>query len=341
MKKPQVFDRYRQAIDAELRSILDGYDLPLYNMLRYHLGWVDEKGQAMQASTGKGLRPTLCLMACEANGANYEKALPAAAAIELLHNFSLIEDDIQDGDRERRHRPTVWSIWGKAQAINAATAMHVLANLAVYRLGRYGVPIQKQERAGTILHVSCLRMIEGQYLDLSFEKRSMISLEEYLDMISLKTARLIACALELGALLGTDDESCIQAFRDYGVNLGLAFQIRDDMLGIWGDENQTGKPAAGDIRRKKKSFPIVFAYNHSNGKAREELFSIYRRTEVNQADVDRVLKILEETGVQEQAQQAAGVYRDRALANIEAMGLSPAADLGLRELTCFLVDRDS
>ena len=276
MNLPGVFNKYRADIDAELKSVLAERQSPFYDMMRYHLGWVDEKGNVLTSSGGKALRPTLCLLACEAVGGDYRQALPAAAAIELVHNYSLIHDDIQDDDRERRHRPTVWSIWGKPQAINAGTAMRVLANLALLRLKELGVPDQKQLRAHYLIDEKCMSLIEGQYLDISYETRFDITVDDYLDMIRKKTAALIACSLELGALLGTDDEQVIESFRNIGTNLGLAFQIRDDILGIWGDEQKTGKPSCSDIRRKKKSFPVIWAFDKAQGELRTDLLNFYR-----------------------------------------------------------------
>ena len=197
--------------------------------MRYHLGWIDKKGNRTDGNTGKALRPTLCLLACQAVGGEYHRALPAAAAIELLHNFSLIHDDIQDNDRKRRHRPTVWAIWGKPQAINAGTAMRILTNVALFRLKELGVNPEKRLLVQQLLDETTLRLIEGQYLDIDYEKYVDINVSDYLRMVQGKTAALIACALESGAALGTDDERLIKNLHDLGWNLGLGFQIRDDI----------------------------------------------------------------------------------------------------------------
>jgi geranylgeranyl diphosphate synthase type I len=164
---PAAFERYRTQIDAELRLVLAQQQSPLYEMMRYHLGWIDEKGDPVKEPAGKALRPTLCLLACEAVGGDYRKALPAAAAIELVHNYSLIHDDIQDDDCERRHRPTVWSIWGKPQAINAGTAMRLLANITLARLREQGISPEKHWHTQCLLDTTTLRLIEGPYLDIS------------------------------------------------------------------------------------------------------------------------------------------------------------------------------
>lgn len=340
MKLPLVFDRYRAEIDAECKSALAGRASPLYDMLRYHLGWTDAQGQPLTGSAGKALRPTLCLLACEATTAGYSQALPAAAAIELVHNFSLIHDDVQDDDRERRHRPTVWAIWGKPQAINAGTAMRVIASLTLLRLGEQGVPAEVQLEAQRLLDESCLRLIEGQYLDISFEGRLDVGVDEYLQMIGLKTGALIACALEMGALLGGAGAPAVGAFRELGRNLGLAFQIRDDILGIWGEEAKTGKPVGSDIRRRKKSLPVVYALERAQGRARATLAEIYRGGAVDDGALATVLDVLDGVGAEAEAQALTAACCDRALAEMDRVALSPWARYSLEEMAYFLTKRD-
>ncbi|MBI2831357.1 MAG: polyprenyl synthetase family protein [Chloroflexi bacterium] len=339
MNAPEVFGKYRPAIDRELAEVLAERELPLYDMLRYHLGWVDREGNARASPSGKALRPTLCLLACEAVSGEFEMALPAAAAVELVHNYSLIHDDIQDDDRERRHAPTVWSLWGKPQAINAGTAMRMLASLALLRLNEHSVPLQKQLRGQQLIDESTLKLIEGQYLDIDFENRFDITVDNYLDMIFRKTGALIACSLEIGALVGTKDERTIAGFREIGRNLGLAFQIKDDILGIWGDEKKTGKPLAGDIRRKKKTLPIVYGLQDSHNEARQSLIKVYRNGMVEEDGIRTVLGILESLNVQARSRKLAETYRDRALKTLDELELSPQAKRDLEEVSRFLVER--
>jgi len=339
IKLPQVFEKYRTEIDAELRSVLAEHQSPLYDMMRYHLGWIDEKGNPQQGSTGKALRPTLCLLACAAAGGKYRQALPVAAAIELVHNYSLIHDDIQDDDRERRHRPTVWSIWGKPQAINAGTAMRLLANMALFRLGRWGVSLEKRSRVQYLMDETSLRLIDGQYLDISYESRSDITVSEYLKMIEGKTASLIACALEAGALLGTDDEHLVGSFRSIGSNLGLAFQIRDDILGIWGNQEETGKPRGSDIRHRKKTLPIVHALEKADDGLREELVKVYQNGAVSESGVLTVLRILDAVDGCLNAQKMADRFRSEAAQALDKLPLAPTARHDLEEVVHFLVER--
>jgi len=340
MKLPLAFERYRTDIDAELRTVLAERDSPMYDMLRYHLGWIDEKGNAVQGAAGKAMRPILCLLVHETVAGDYRKALPAAAAIELVHNFSLIHDDIQDDDRERHHRPTVWSIWGKPQAINAGTAMRVMASLAMLRLAGHGAPAEKLLQAQRLLDESCLRLIEGQYLDISFESRLDVRVDDYLAMIERKTASLIACSTEMGALLGSEDQKIRHAFREYGRNLGLAFQIRDDLLGIWGDPVRTGKPVGSDIRRKKKSFPVVYGLEYTKREANAALKDIYCAEVIDDQGLSTALDVLHDVRAEAYTQQMVEQYRDLALAQLANINLSPWSRQNLEETADFVAGRE-
>jgi len=340
MKLPVILDRYRPQVDAELKSILTGRKSPLYDMLRYHLGWVDEQGNILRNNSGKALRPALCLFSCEAAGGDYRTALPAAAALELVHNFSLIHDDIQDDDRERRHRPTVWAVWGKPQAINAGTAMRILAGTALYRLEANGVSQDKIARLCRSLDEVSLNLIEGQYLDISFEKRFDISENDYLVMIEGKTAALLSGSMEIGAYLGTDEAATVARFALAGRNLGLAFQIKDDMLGIWGDSNETGKPSGADILRRKKSFPVVHALCNAAAGDLEELKAIYRMPEIDNESLNRVLAIFEKTGTRSSAQKLVEKYCTEAARAFAAVNASATTRNDMNELIEFMAGRN-
>ncbi len=344
MKSPVILEKYRSAIDDELRNIIleavpNDRSEPLYDMMRYHLGWIDEKGNPAQNNAGKALRPALCLFSCEASGGDYQQALPAAAALELVHNYSLIHDDIQDDDRERRHRPTVWAIWGKPQAINAGTAMRLLANVALLRLRGDGISLAKQCHISQRLDEITLRLIEGQYLDISYESCFDIGVNDYLTMISGKTAALISGSMEIGAYLGTEKAICISGFQETGKNLGLAFQIRDDILGIWGDQKETGKPAGNDIRRRKKSYPVVYALENTREKTKEALIDIYRNSRVEDAEVDQVLDIFDSVNAQYNAQKAVEKYCQAAFKAFNQLKLKTTAKAEMEELVQFLTGR--
>jgi geranylgeranyl diphosphate synthase, type I len=340
MSLPLILEKYRTEVDSEIKAIIDSRSSPVYDMMRYHFGWIDKTGNPAKNNSGKALRPALCLFSCEAVGGNYRKALPAAAALELVHNFSLIHDDIQDNDRERRHRPTVWTIWGKAQAINAGTAMRILANTALLRLRGDGISLEKQSRLNELLDEISLKLIEGQYLDISYEDRFDIKVSDYLNMISGKTAALISGSMEIGAFIGTDQTSCVNSIQEIGKNLGLAFQIRDDILGIWGHEEETGKPSGNDIRRRKKSIPVVYALEHTRGNTKKEMISIYKSRMMDENTVSRVLEIFESVDAQANVQKMVDRYCREAIQAFIDLKLANNAKIEMEELVHFLTDRN-
>jgi geranylgeranyl diphosphate synthase, type I len=338
---PAILDRYRREVDKELRAVLDRQGPPvLYRMARYHLGWEDLEGRPTEYSGGKALRSTFCLLACEAVGGDWRRALPAAAALELVHNFSLVHDDIQDRDRERRHQPTVWAVWGEGQAINAGDALLSLAHIAVLKLAQEGLPAATVVEAARILDERTVEMVEGQVMDLSFEPLLDVDLAEYLEMIEKKTGALFDCSLRLGALVGGDDSEQAETLGRCGRLLGLAFQIRDDMLGIWGVEDQTGKPLAADIRRRKKSLPVVYALSRAEGDVLQDMRRIYSREEVGDEDVSLMLRYLDDLKAQAYCQRMAKEVEASALAELDRLNLSSQAAEELRGAAAFLLERE-
>ncbi len=324
-------------IETEMRSVIgerDGHARPLYDMLSYHLG-LDQ----LDGPRGKRLRPMLGLLAYKALGGDYRKTLPAAAAVELGHNFSLVHDDIEDSDRERRHRPTLWALWGVPLAINAGDALFALSRLALYRLMEFeGYEPQKLLDVMRVYDETCLALCEGQYLDISFERRTDVTVDEYLEMIAKKTAALIGASVETGAMMASDDPGVIGAFRRFGYDLGIAFQIADDLKGSFWDSAESGKSAAGDIRKRKKTFPVVWAMQNAAPDDVARLIAIYQPTilatdgsgppdgepPMSQELVDEVLEILERSGARDFAEREARRYRDLALS--EALVLPVPAE---------------
>ena len=344
---PGMFDRYRGRIAAELGRSVPGGDAAsdqsqAHLILRYHLGWVDREGRPAPsaAAQGKALRPTLCMFACEALNPDCDRAMPAAAALELIHNFSLLHDDIQDQDRERRHRPTAWSVWGVPKALVAGDALQSAGDLALLRAGGPGVSPEVSLQVSALLTGSYMEMIEGQCLDLEFEARTDITAAEYLRMIAYKTGALIRCGLEAGALLADGDAASVYAFARFGDGLGQAFQIRDDYLGVWGDEATLGKATGNDIRRRKKSYPVVCALEQAAGAARATLRRIYAQPELEEDDVQQVLAILDEVGAREQSQRLTEAAAHRALDALSAISLPGWARDEAEELVDFLARRE-
>jgi geranylgeranyl diphosphate synthase type I len=321
-------ERFLPLIECELRDLpaRTGAVPEFYAMMRYHLGWLDENLQPKKAPKGKRLRPILCLLACEAVGGDVEVALPAAVAIELIHNFSLIHDDIEDDSPTRRHRPTVWALWGVPQAINCGDGMFAAAILKIGALRDRGVPASRVLDAERILVDTCLALTEGQYMDMTFEVSTKVDIDRYLLMIQNKSAALISCAAQLGALLGGADPETVRACAQFGENLGMAFQVIDDILGVWGAEDVTGKSASTDILARKKSLPVVYAL------ADAELRAIYAQDEMEADDVAQVVAILEREGARDFAERVAGEYSTAALDRLEQASLAAPARQAIEDL---------
>jgi geranylgeranyl diphosphate synthase type I len=334
-----VWKRFRPELEAELKYVIGRASLPLYDMMRYHMGWIDEFGRTQDNIAGKRLRPVLCLLACQALGGKWQQVLPVAAAVELVHNFSLIHDDIQDSSTERRGRPTIWYIWGQPQAINTGDAMHALALSSLLRLEDTGTPHSKMVRAARILGEASLKLSEGQYRDLSFETHLDISINDYLSMISGKTSALFSCSLEIGAVVATDNESQISRIRKFGHALGMTFQVHDDVLSIWGDERTTGKSSATDIRSKKKTLPVIFALEKAKGADGERLRQIYNKEIIEPSDVDAVLEVLNKLDARGHAQEISRKYYNEAMSELDALDIPQHAKADLESIAIFLLER--
>jgi geranylgeranyl diphosphate synthase type I len=308
-----------------------------YAMQQYQLGWRDERLAPADVDPGKLLRPQLTLLACRAAGGDPRQALPLAAGIQLIHDFSLIHDDIEDNSDLRRGRPTVWKLWGLAHGVNAGDGMFVVAHLALHRLSQAGVHPEVVLEVLRRFDQTILTICEGQFLDLSFEGDLQISEADYLTMISCKTAALAAAAAGLGAIVGGADAPTAQALFDFGQNLGLAFQVQDDVLGIWGDPAMTGKPAAADLYRRKLSLPIIHALRAAAES--DALERLYSQAEISDCDAGQLLGILAEAGAREYTEGVATFYHRQALAALDAARGDTAALAELRALAERLVGR--
>ena len=288
----------------------------LYEMVRYHLA-LDGSG----ANGGKRMRPLLGLLAYASIAGDHAAALPGAAAVELGHNFSLVHDDIEDGDRERRHRPTLWAVHGIPQAINAGDTLFSLSRIALHRLTDLGFSDAKVLRLMRLYDETCLALCEGQYIDIATsESDELMTVDAYFDMIGRKTAALIAASIEAGALLATDDDQVIARYRGFGWALGIAFQLNDDLLGIWGAEQSTGKEPS-DLAHRKKTLPVIYAAAEAGPDDRARLHELYRRDEPTSDEVSELIAILERTGAREFTRDQARGYRDQALRELDAAGV--------------------
>jgi geranylgeranyl diphosphate synthase type I len=263
----------------------------------------------------------LCLLAYASITGEHQRALPGAAAVELGHNFSLIHDDIEDGDVERRHRPTLWTIHGVPQAINAGDTLFSLSRIALHRLSDLGFPDRTVLRLMRLFDETCLALCEGQYIDIALSASDgPMSVELYFDMIGRKTAALISASIEAGALLATEDEAVIARYRAFGWALGLAFQLNDDLLGIWGPEQTTGKQPS-DVAHRKRTLPVIYAWEHAGPEDRERLTALYALADPPPEAVAEIIAILERTGARQFTRDEARRYRDEALAELDAAGV--------------------
>jgi geranylgeranyl diphosphate synthase type I len=318
----QAFEQYLPIIERDLSQTLDGVPPmlhPFYGMMGYHLGWLDESLSPVVTRIGKRLRPFLCLMACSAVGGDPMAALPAGSTLELIHNFSLVHDDIQDNSQYRRHRKAVWTIWGAPHAINVGDGLFALAFLQLSRLAGL-VAEDRVHSVSKDCSLACLRLCEGQYMDMSFEKRAEVSEEEYIQMIARKTGALLSCAAYVGAVIGGGDTVQAERYRDFGASLGLAFQIQDDILGIWGDPKITGKSAADDILQCKKTLPVLYALRRETEVGRDFLRRLYAGNAVTPGDLPHVLDILADLKALDYAQEVNGRYCDQALEHLNGAG---------------------
>jgi geranylgeranyl diphosphate synthase type I len=303
-------------------------------MVAYHMGWADEAGRPNVVKTGKLVRPSLCLWACTALGGPNSAALPAAAAIEWFHNFTLVHDDIQDGDRKRHGRETVWSLWGIPQAINAGDAMQALAFLSI---ARDASQPDRAVRAIAAIASAGLTVIEGQCLDLELEGQVDTTLRAYLRMVAAKTGALLGASVEAGALLAGADESTAAAFRRAGRLLGTAFQIRDDWLGMYGDPKITGKSSSGDASRYKMTFPVVAGLRAMSTLQRRRLREIFR---ARQEDPEPKLRaLLDEVGCEELTRQAAEQYASKAVTVLARSGIDAEALESFEEVAYYVATR--
>jgi geranylgeranyl diphosphate synthase type I len=304
----------------------------LEEMITYQLGWTGK--DAGPKAEGKAIRPLITLLAAESGGGDWENALPAAAAVELIHNFSLIHDDIEDNSEMRRGRPTVWKIWGEAQAINTGDAMFALANLALVDLEKT-ISSNTALQAGKLFHETCLRLTQGQHLDIAFESLDDIDLENYWQMISGKTAALIAFSLEVGALCAGVSKKLQKKYYDFGHFLGMAFQVQDDILGIWGDEVLIGKSNTGDLVVRKKTLPVIYGLSQ-----KKDFFQAWQDNTITPDQAIELAKILEAEGGLAYSQETADRLTNQALTALTEAQPEEKAGQILQELALSLLKRN-
>ncbi|MEV7966387.1 family 2 encapsulin nanocompartment cargo protein polyprenyl transferase [Sphaerisporangium sp. NPDC088356] len=346
----------RDLTGPALRSAVETLPASMRRIAEYHFGWQDQDGRPATTSGGKAIRPALVLLSAEAVGTPTDLlsakavrsptdpgvagglnlgAMSAAVAVELVHNFSLLHDDVMDGDVTRRHRPTAWSVFGVSAAILAGDA---LLTLAFDVLGADGHPAAPD--GARVLGAAVLDLVEGQSADTAFEARADVSLSECVSMAEGKTGALLGGACALGALFGGGTPEQIERLRGFGDRLGLAFQLVDDLLGIWGDPAVTGKPVYSDLRNRKKSLPVVAALA-SGTPAGDELATLYRREqELTGPDLVHAAELIEAAGGRAWSQARADDLLVEALGHLTSADPAPRAATELTSLARLVTKRD-
>ena len=333
-----------EEIEVELKRQVARLDQartkPFHEMLTYHMGWTGE-GAGPQA-TGKRIRPLITLLSVVSvenmdgeirSEINWLHAVSAAAAIELVHNFSLVHDDIQDNSEYRRGRKTAWVKWGAPMAINAGDALFVIANQSVLDLKTH-YPAEMVVRAAGVLNDICLQLTQGQYMDMSYEERTDLSMEDYWPMIGGKTSALLSACTQIGALLGYANDEKVELYRQFGYTLGLAFQVQDDILGIWGDESVTGKSAASDLVEGKNSLPVLYALEKNGDFAKR-----WRQGPIPQAEVGAAAVMLENEGGKSYAEKMSAELTQKALGYLNQADPQGEAGEAIRGLANMLLKR--
>jgi geranylgeranyl diphosphate synthase type I len=326
----------RHVIDQPLRDAVVGM-LPeaCRTAVGYHFGWWDQLGRPVDSRRGKALRPTLLLLSAAATGGRPADVARVAAAVELVHNFSLVHDDVMDGDFTRHHRPTVWRVFGTGRAILVGDAMLALANRIVAESAG-----SLAELAVELLSRCVVSLCEGQYADLVLERRKEVTLPECVTMVRGKTASLMGCSCALGALLAGAGAGRVESLRAFGRELGVAFQVVDDLLGIWGDPAVTGKPVGSDLTRRKKTLPVVAALT-SDTAAGRELSALYREDgPLDAGQVVHAARLVEKAGGRAWAREETTARLAEATAHLDAAGCEPRAHAELLTLARLVAERD-
>jgi geranylgeranyl diphosphate synthase type I len=330
-------------IDTAIRRFASQHETkaPIFWQQVYeHFDWSypDPMQNIDPLAAGKRVRPLVMALAARSLCGEYAHVLPSGVALEIIHNFTLIHDDIMDNSDTRRGRPTLWTRYGIAQAIDTGDGLFAIGMLSSLSLAEH-VSAEKALAATQLLMQACLDTVEGQALDISFESREAVSSDEYLTMIGLKTGRFIETATKIGAFLSTDNAQIVQHYADFGKYLGLAFQIWDDYLGIWGDPEIVGKSSTSDIQQKKKSYPISYALSHAEEGQVKRLLAVYAKPSLDEQDVATVLGVLDFANAQEQTKELVEDYFAKAMNALDAVNLDNEDYENLRKLAQFIVER--
>ena len=335
MQLTTIDDLSAQVEDA-LKDAVTGRDMPLYEMMAYHLGWSAEPGEHGPARPRLRALGALCLLACRASGGDARLALPAAATVELVVNFCEIHEDVQAGAPARGVRETVWWKWGPAQAINAGDGMHALARLTLFGLQDAGLSAEATFRAVQVLDEASLRTCEGRFLDLQAQERIDLGLDEYLQMVRLKSGSLAACAARLGALAASADAGVSEALASCGQSLGIAWQLREDVRLFW-DQSQEGSNPYPEVSNKMKLLPVVYAFSNANANQKRRMGEFYFKRVLEPDDVGRLRELVDEMAVRDACEELIARYRDDSARALADAGVSEEGRAAIQALSDELI----
>ncbi|WP_213452318.1 polyprenyl synthetase family protein [Rhizomonospora bruguierae] len=322
-------DQVRSRVQPAMRALLDRLDQRNRLVAGYQIGFWDADGEPAEAG-GKGLRPALALLSARAAGAPLDLAVPAAVSVELVHTFSLLHDDLIDADTERRHRPTAWAVFGPGPALLAGDALQSLAYDVLIDAPNGGAATRR-------LGAAVARLTAGQAADLEFEGREAVGLDECLRMAADKTGALISCACTLGALICGAPADLVAGLSRFGEQIGLAFQLVDDLLGIWGEPERTGKPVGSDLAARKWTVPTVRAATSDTPAGRE--FALRYREKAG-ADEGELARLIELSGAREWTTQYASRRVRSAISGLDRLELPEDVRRELANLAVRVVGRD-
>ena len=302
----------------------------LYEMLSYHLGWADQNGQPEDSPRMGHFPALIALVTCQALSGDYRKALPIAAAVELVYNFTLVHGEVQNGGIETPERPSIWWVWGPSQAINAGDGLHALGRSTIMRLSQGSWEPDSVLHAVKTLDQACLSLCEGQYMDLSFQDQLLVTETDYLAMVRRKAGALPGCSARLGALASGGEPETYPQFQEMGAVLGMAWQLTQDAASLWGPEGDG--LTASNVLNKKKSLPIIYAFEHTDIPGKRELGNIYMKRVLEPVDALRIIEILEQCDARQYAEAQAQQLVEEALAYLEDVGLSEEASASFQTL---------
>ncbi|GAA4594686.1 family 2 encapsulin nanocompartment cargo protein polyprenyl transferase [Planotetraspora phitsanulokensis] len=331
---PPSASEARELVEPVLRDAVARLDPLSARVAAYHLGWTDASGRRTEGG-GKALRPALAVLSARAAGGDEERCLPVAAAVELVHAFSLLHDDVMDRDPTRRHRPAAWTVFGESAAILTGDALLALAQELVL-----DETDPARTRAARSLLTATRRLIAGQGLDLDFERRDDVDLEECRRMSADKTGALLACACSIGAIAAGAPQRLVTALASFGAETGLAFQLVDDLLGIWGSPETTGKPVLSDLRSRKKTLPVVAAL--TGGTAAGDALAALLATPgpLTETDLREAARLVDEAGGRDWAETEAKHRLDTAERHLARADMPAAVRAEFLDIAHFITSRD-